>query len=603
MKKEIQSPLSRRLILYIVLCSSAITLLLTANQLYRDYQADVGIINRGFEQINNVHLKSIEATVWSTDLDKLQTQLNGISNLPDIEYVAVSEKGKTLASVGEITGSNLVSNTYPLTHMHKGQKLEIGALKVVANLDSAYFRVLDRAVVILVSNAIKTMLVATFMLLIFHLVVTRYLIEIANYIANIKLGNTFKPLELTRNKRPENKADELDFVVESINETSRRVRRAFGEVQQTQELLRESQDRLRTFMDNVPALVSLKNLDGCYLLMNNEYTKQFGISLDQGEGSNTSDLFPKEMVERFGIQEREVIDTRGKITMEHLIQHLDGQHTHLCTKFPIVDQSGQITSIGTISTDITELKNAEEDRRKALVNAEEANQAKSEFLATMSHELRTPLNAILGFSDILSNQYFGPPGAGRYREYAQDIHNSGQYLLELVNDLLDISTIEAGKQSMDKEQLDTTEILTECMKTVADKATGKGIELLINVPENFPSLYADKRATKQILLNLLSNAVKFTPEGGQITVDAKFSERDITLSIANTGEGISAKELPHLTDPFKRVEQNPYVTERGWGLGLTITKSLIEMHNGRLDIESTVGVGTMITVTMPNIRL
>jgi len=128
MKKEIQSPLSRRLILYIVLCSSAITLLLTANQLYRDYQADVGIINRGFEQINNVHLKSIEATVWSTDLDKLQTQLNGISNLPDIEYVAVSEKGKTLASVGEITGSNLVSNTYPLTHMHKGQKLEIGAL-------------------------------------------------------------------------------------------------------------------------------------------------------------------------------------------------------------------------------------------------------------------------------------------------------------------------------------------------------------------------------------------------------------------------------------------------------------------------------------------
>jgi hypothetical protein len=188
------------MILYIVLCSSAITLLLTANQLYRDYQTDVGIINAGFEQNKNVHLKSLEATVWATDIDKLQTQIDGISNLPDIEYVSVTEDGKTLASVGEITGKNLVSNSYPLTHLHKVKNLSIGIVKVVANLDSAYFRVLDRAVVIIVSNAIKTLLVAAFMLLIFHLVVTRHLISIAQYISDIRLDNPAKPLQLSRKK-------------------------------------------------------------------------------------------------------------------------------------------------------------------------------------------------------------------------------------------------------------------------------------------------------------------------------------------------------------------------------------------------------------------
>jgi two-component system cell cycle sensor histidine kinase PleC len=274
----------------------------------------------------------------------------------------------------------------------------------------------------------------------------------------------------------------------------------------------------------------------------------------------------------------------------------------LCTKFPIIDSSGEVTSLGTISTDITELKIAEEERRKAMVDAKIANQAKSEFLATMSHELRTPLNAILGFADILSNQYFGPPGEGKYREYAADIQNSGQYLLELVNDLLDLSTIEAGKQSLEMEELDTKEILSECAKIVDDKADEKGIELLVNVSKNLPLLFADKRATKQILLNLLSNAVKFTPEGGKVTIEAKSSGREITLSIVDTGGGISETELPYLTDPFTRVEKNPYVAEKGWGLGLTITKSLIDLHNGRLDIESTIGEGTTVTVTMPLIN-
>ncbi len=243
---------------------------------------------------------------------------------------------------------------------------------------------------------------------------------------------------------------------------------------------------------------------------------------------------------------------------------------------------------------------SEEALNVALMEAEQANRAKSEFMATMSHELRTPLNAILGFSDILSHQYFGPPGEGKYREYAEDIHASGEHLLELVNDLLDLSTIEAGKQSLVKEKLSTDEIVRECVKIITEKARSIGIELVTKVSENLPPLYADRRAMKQILLNLLSNAVKFTPEGGRITVSAKASKRNTTFKIADTGIGIPAEKLPELTNPFTRGEQDPHKAFEGWGLGLSLTKSLVDLHDGELDFKSEVGKGTTVTVTLPN---
>ncbi|MAF96579.1 MAG: hypothetical protein CMM60_12600 [Rhodospirillaceae bacterium] len=227
------------------------------------------------------------------------------------------------------------------------------------------------------------------------------------------------------------------------------------------------------------------------------------------------------------------------------------------------------------------------------------NRAKSEFLAAMSHDLRTPLNAILGFADILTHQYFGPIN-DKYQEYADDIQSSGHHLLTLVNEILDLSTIEAGKQSLDKEKLSTMEFITECQRIVEDKARARGIDLLTKVPKDLPPLYADKRASKQILLNLLSNAVKFTPQGGKITVSAEASKKNTTLKIADTGKGIPANKLPKLTDPFTRVGGDPYLAEPGWGLGLTITKSLVDLHDGTLDIKSIVGKGTTVTVTLPN---
>ena len=279
----------------------------------------------------------------------------------------------------------------------------------------------------------------------------------------------------------------------------------------------------------------------------------------------------------------------------------DGEVIHASISAKCVrKEDGAIDHFVALVQDVTDRHRSEEARDKALREAEQANQAKSEFLATMSHELRTPLNAILGFADILSHQYFGPPGAGKYQEYAEDIHASGEHLLELVNEILDLSTVEAGKQSIFKEGLSTRDIIRECVKIVEDNARSKGIDLSTKVPNGLPLLYADKRASKQILLNLLSNAVKFTPEGGSIKVSAESSRHNTTLRITDTGKGIPAELLPNLTDPFTRVDADPYLAEQGWGLGLSIAKSLVELHDGTLDIQSAVGLGTTVTVALPN---
>jgi two-component system cell cycle sensor histidine kinase PleC len=238
-------------------------------------------------------------------------------------------------------------------------------------------------------------------------------------------------------------------------------------------------------------------------------------------------------------------------------------------------------------------KYAEEKTR-----AEEANQAKSKFLANMSHELRTPLNAIIGFSEIMESGMFGPLGAEKYHEYCGDIRGSGQYLLEVINDILDMSKIEAGRIRLDFEDLNLDSLLAEAMRVVAARAQDKQLELTTRISPEL-RLRADRRALKQIALNLLSNAVKFTPYGGRITVRGRASNYCITLTILDSGIGIAKDALARLGRPFEQVESQLTKSHQGSGLGLAISKSLVELHGGSMRIRSTLGKGTLVVVRLP----
>jgi len=251
---------------------------------------------------------------------------------------------------------------------------------------------------------------------------------------------------------------------------------------------------------------------------------------------------------------------------------------------------------------VEEHERVQAERNRALETAEKASKAKSEFLATMSHELRTPLNAIFGFAEIIGGEYFGPAGDRKYREYAEDIQASSRHLLDLINDVLDLSAIEAGRFPLVREKIEIAALVDECSRTIADAAERKHIAYSVEIPPDLPPCYADRRGMKQILLNLLSNAVKFTPAGGRIALSVAAADGRHSIEVADSGEGIPAEKLARLTDPFTRAEPDPHKSQDGAGLGLSIVDSLLKLHGGELVVKSDPRKGTTVTATLPSAR-
>jgi len=266
---------------------------------------------------------------------------------------------------------------------------------------------------------------------------------------------------------------------------------------------------------------------------------------------------------------------------------------------PATPVKGKAADIVAVTRDITERKSHERALIEARDLAEEANRAKSTFLANMSHELRTPLNAILGFSEVMTHEMFGPVGSPRYLEYSRLIHESGAHLLELINGILDMSKIEAGKFELSEEIFDLDDTVAACLRFVRQPAERAGVRLKTAIAPSVHMIFADKRAIKQVLVNLLSNGVKFTPRGGEVRITASLDSRGIDIAVSDSGVGISAKDLARLGQPFEQVEGEHVRSKEGTGLGLALVKAFASMHGGEATIESALGVGTTVHVRLP----
>jgi two-component system cell cycle sensor histidine kinase PleC len=241
---------------------------------------------------------------------------------------------------------------------------------------------------------------------------------------------------------------------------------------------------------------------------------------------------------------------------------------------------------------------------EAARRAEAANLAKSRFLAQMSHELRTPLNAILGFSEVMQSEILGPHSNPTYREYAADIHASGQHLLNLINEILDLSRIEAGRYELNEEAVNLMHVAQDCRHLLKMRATNRGITVHELYEEDLPKIWADARAVRQICLNLLSNAIKFTPQGGEVWVKVGWTASGGQyLSVRDTGTGISEEEMPIALAPFGQGSNAIKSAEQGAGLGLPIVKGLIELHGGSFTLRSKLREGTEVIVTLPAERV
>jgi signal transduction histidine kinase len=253
---------------------------------------------------------------------------------------------------------------------------------------------------------------------------------------------------------------------------------------------------------------------------------------------------------------------------------------------------------------IVQRRKVEAELRRARDEAELANRSKTDFLANMSHELRTPLNAIIGFSEIMRDQLLGPLGDLRYRQYATDIHGSGGHLLAIINDILDLSKIEAGKHELLEETVALGPLVRSCAMLLGERAHGGGVTLRQALPEDLPMLRADPRKLKQILLNLMTNAVKFTPAGGTVTVTAaREADGGISFSVIDTGIGIDPEHFDRVLAPFGQVDSGLGRRYEGTGLGLPLARAFAELHGGSLELASAPGQGTQVIVRLPKDRV
>ena len=384
---------------------------------------------------------------------------------------------------------------------------------------------------------------------------------------------------------------------------ARRIERTVGESAAAAAALAESEAKYRGLIEgSVQGIVIVRDLR--MVFVNQSAANILGYASPEALSQVESWLNVVAPEERARIMEYSLSRRRGMPApeqYEHRALRRDGTEAWLGTQVRTIDWEGthavQITLV-----DVTERRMAQKNLQMALEDAEVANRAKSDFLANISHELRTPLNAIIGFSEIMQLKIHGELG-DKYQGYANDINESGQHLLSLINDIIDLSKIEAGKYTLHEADVDLTETIAACMRIVGERAREGGLNLTERIARDLPCLHADERALKQILLNLLSNAVKFTPRGGAITIEAvRTAGGSIRISVADTGIGLDAEQIATAWSSFGQVESAMVRTHVGAGLGLPIVRSLIDLHGGTVELDSEPGIGTIVTMEFPPAR-
>ncbi|HET6222648.1 MAG TPA: PAS domain-containing protein [Dongiaceae bacterium] len=376
------------------------------------------------------------------------------------------------------------------------------------------------------------------------------------------------------------------------------------------ESLRESEARLSSLIENVPGVIYRSAYDEGWteMFINEGIADLTGYPATDfvagGVRSYASVVHPDDRDGLAGTVQG-AVKSHQPFTVEYRIMHKNGTIRWVWERgLAVYGEDNQVLYLDGCIFDITDRKQAEGDLRRAKDAAEAANEAKSQFLAHMSHELRTPLNAIIGFSEVMLSELLGPLGTPQYRTYAADIHQSGSHLLGVINDILDLSKIEAGRQELHEEECDIGEVVAETLRLIGNRAAAQSVKIEVNLQPNLPMLRADLRMIKQILLNLLSNAVKFTPAGGVVNLSAaNAAGGGLCLIVRDTGIGIPTDQLGRVLEPFVQVEGAFSRKYAGTGLGLPLSKTFAELHGGTLEIVSTVDTGTTVTVTFPKERL
>jgi signal transduction histidine kinase/ActR/RegA family two-component response regulator len=484
--------LARRVLVLVVLFSSAITAAITGLELYGEYRRDLRAIDGAFQFVASRYLPSLVNSVWNVDEVQVQSQLDALVGLPDVEYIAVEESGRARWSAGRAVSQRTKELRLPLRHGDAAAS--IGQLHVVASVDRVLARLWEHLVEVLLANAVKTLLVATFLLICFQVLITQHLNKTARYLSEVDLRDPAppRPLELERPRGGFWRPDILDTVVDATNS-----------LLHAQHALREQLVR------------------------------------------SQADLADSEAHQRMRLE-------------------------------------------ATVRERTLALEQARDE-------AERASRAKSDFLSRMSHELRTPMNAMLGFAQLIELSGGDP----KLQRWAHEICAAGEHLLKLIEDLLDLSRIEAGKVSVQIVPLELPPLLDEALRIVQAALPQQGTRFERRLLPGLPPVAGDIVRLKQILVNLLTNAAKYTPGGGRIIVAAeRRSARRVRVAVSDEGMGIARDQIERLFQPFERLGREATGIE-GTGVGLALSKRLADLMGCELGVDSREGQGSTFWLDVP----
>ena len=370
-----------------------------------------------------------------------------------------------------------------------------------------------------------------------------------------------------------------------------------------EEETRQSRERLSTIIDTVPVMIFAVDRQQRCTMANSRFCEFFSMNKESAVGQDLREIIGGAWSLDQANHDAAVFDQGTSREFEEgIVDRFGAMRTFLTTKVPLRDNPDDVSDVVTVSLDITDRKEAERVLIRAKQTAEAASLTKTQFIANTSHELRTPLNAIIGFAEILETELYGPLENLKYKQYVGDILTSARHLLNLINDILDVSRIESGQLELSEGKIDLPRSIESVVRLIRSRAEDSEVDVSFVVAPKI-ALYADERRVKQILLNVVANAVGFTPPGGKVRIEGWIAEDNgIRIRVVDTGIGIPAREIPTAISRFGRVNSSSSLSRAGTGLGLPLSIDLMQLHGGEIDIESTIGKGTTVTVKFPATR-
>lgn len=588
----LKNKIAYKLNFYVILLSLVTALLMTSMQLSVFYFDSISQIEKRLEQIHDNDLRGIASHFFEYNEKQIQSLLDNLLLIRDVQYLSITIEDRQVASKGTIVNNKrVIFRDFPLfDNSSSGPKNRVGTLHVVASIEPVYKRLVDKAIVSLTTHIIIILLLVLLILWLFHSTVIRHLKKIADDAEQIDFERSETILSMERPHKGGAKADELERIVNLINRLHQSYKSLSDREQATQYLL-----------NTAPIGLCLWQFKGSIVTANQAYAQMVGRSVEKTLKLNYwNDLLVEENTgtELTQLQVLKAGDRYGPVEQEY--RHQDGYYVPVKLSALIIEKDGEshvwaaVENISRQKWEITGLRQAKQ-------KAEDANRAKSQFLANMSHELRTPMNTIVGYTEMLEEEIKDCERSSLLQD-VKNVHAAAKHLLGLIDGILDISKIEAGKMQLYSERFDLKAMIQNTLTTIQPLIENKANTLHLLCDRNLGEVYTDLTKMRQILFNLLSNASKFT-EQGLITLEVRRETKTegdwITFSISDEGIGMTAEQQANLFQVFTQADASTSRKYGGTGLGLAITKYFTQMLGGTINVESEFGKGSHFTVHLP----